>query len=231
MSRTMTIQAPAKTRRRSTASSTGPMRRITRMGPCYNASRRLLLHAAPMLAVLVAASSTARAQISIYGTFSEDRVSNAVNGTAPGSGYTYGSFSNPGFGGGITLTVLPLGPVSLGLDLRGSAHTGTPGDDTALGGVKLAVHLPLISLKPYLQASGGYLRTRTPAVVNLAPITATRGFAVYEILGGIDTRLLPLLDLRIIEIGAGQGTQISGPNSDAGKPSLLTINTGLVFHF
>lgn len=175
-----------------------------------------------LLTLALAFDSAAHAQISLYGTFSDTRLSNNVDGST-------GTYWNPGFGAGISVTTLPLGPVSLGLDLRGSSRSGTPGDDTVLAGLKLGARVPFIAFKPYIEAVGGYVRARTPAQAGLTSTTATRGFGAYEILGGIDTPLLSHLDLRMIEIGGGQGIQISGPTSS--NISLLTINTGLVVHF
>ncbi|MDP9039662.1 MAG: hypothetical protein M3O02_10385 [Acidobacteriota bacterium] len=195
-----------------------------------NPLRRLVSALLPLLPLAVA-SHPASAQLSLYGTYSGVRTGNSINGNASGvnAGYTYGSNWNSGFGGGLTVTVLPLGPLSLGIDLRGSSSAGSPGADTALAGIKLGAHVPLIGLKPYLQASGGWVRTRLP--LSTLRANDTTDFAAYEVLGGLDLPFLPHLDLRLVEIGAGQGRYLSGPDSTAPNISLLTVNTGLVLHF
>lgn len=208
------------------APRTGPMRTIESMGPRKSFLRRFCFFALFALMVLFADVPHARAQVSIYGTFSPIRVSNTANGNV------YNSYWDRGFGGGVSLTVLPLGPVSLGIDLRGSTTPGNSGTDTAMAGLKLGVRVPLISLKPYVQASGGYLRTRTSVGLGgVVTANSSYGFATYEILGGLDSGILPHVDLRLIEIGAGQGKNISGPASGLADISILTLNTGLVLHF
>ncbi|GAC1650485.1 MAG: hypothetical protein NVS9B15_10100 [Acidobacteriaceae bacterium] len=210
----------------STPSSIGIMRTLPRMVPRGFSLRRLRLPAVFALLLLLADVLPGRAQVSIYGTFSPIRISNTANGNV------YGSYWDKGFGGGVTLTVLPLGPLSLGLDLRGSTTTGSSGTDTALGGLKLGLRVPLIALKPYVQASGGYLRTRTSVGLgSMAGATSKYGFGVYEVMGGVDTAIFPHIDLRLIEIGAGQGKNISGPTSGLADISILTVNTGVVLHF
>ncbi len=174
--------------------------------------------------------STARAEvISVYGTFSPLRVSNVPNGNT-----TTGTYWAQGVGGGITLTPFHLGPVSLGLDLRGSTARQRQGADTLLAGIKLGGKLPLIPFKPYVQASGGYLGARPTFLGGPAPIAGTSpnvGFWVYEFLGGVDFALLPHLDVRLIEVGGGQGYYKSGLVSGTPSISFVTVNTGVVIHF
>ena len=195
--------------------------------------QRLLL-----FAVLMLASHAAPAQIlSVYGTFSPTHVSNVQTGdiyTVSGYQEQYASFTSTGFGGGVTFGLVPLGPLRLGFDVRGSSKPGINGADTAMGGIKLGVHVPLFRVKPYIQGSVGYLATRTnnvstvPYSTQPAGGTAGNQYFAYEILGGLDYPLIHFVDLRLIEIGGGQGLNIFGTNSNA---SLFTINTGIVLHF
>jgi len=191
----------------------------------------------PFVAVLALAPA-AHAQFSAYATFSPTHLSGVRNGnssfSSANNGYTTTSFWTEGVGGGVTFNVLPLGPVKLGLDLRGSTMPGTNGADLVLGGVKLGVNVPLVRFKPYVQASGGYLGTRTRIVGGAASGSSENDkFAVYEVLGGIDYGLVPFFDLRLVEVGAGRGYNISGAGTTSGnyQVTLFTINTGLVFHF
>jgi hypothetical protein len=178
---------------------------------------------------------SARAQVaSLYVTSSSTRFSKVQTGTmASGAGYQsqYTSFWTSGIGGGVTFNFLPVGPVKLGFDLRGSTRPGTTGADTAMAGLKLAFTPPLIHIKPYVQASGGYVATRT-VNVSAGGNGATFGnqYAAWEILGGVDIPLAPFLDLRAIEVGGGQGFDILGSSSTP-NISLFTINSGLVLHF
>jgi hypothetical protein len=188
--------------------------------------------------LLLAFTVAAHAQLSLYVTSANNRFSNVETGDAlTSSGYQeqYASFWTSGIGGGVSSTFLPLGPVKVGFDLRGSTHPGTVGSDTAFGGIKVGINPPALHIKPYLQASGGYVETRT-VNVSTSPTnptqtvggTFTSRYAAWEILGGIDLPLVHFIDLRLIEVGGGQAITIlnNGPN-----PSLFTLNTGLVLHF
>lgn len=154
----------------------------------------------------------------------------------------YTSFWAPGVGGGVTLNFVSLPVVSVGVDLRGSTKPGTNGVYTALLGVKLGVHAPGNSLKPYVQASGGLLGTRTNGVsmiLNTSPYgfqsvtsysgTVSSHYIAYELLGGLDYRLNNAVDYRIVEVGGGIGNRTGPAGLESAK--FLTINTGIVAHF
>jgi hypothetical protein len=180
------------------------------------------------------------AQVAVYVTSSSGHFSNVPTGFVV-SGTTsqeqYASYWTSGVGGGVTVNFLPLGPVKLGFDFRGSTHPGTVGADTAMGGLKVGFNPPLIHLKPYVEAVGGYVATRT---VNISTSssnpsqtiggTFTNKYAAWEILGGIDYPLIKFVDLRLIEVGGGTGVNIPGIS---GSPNLalFTVNSGLVVHF
>ena len=189
--------------------------------------RRILLVAT---AVILCAS--ARAQVALYVTSSSAHLGNVETGVSPGSGNQeqYDSFWTSGIGGGVTLNFLPLGPVSVGLDLRGSTRPGTKGADTAMGGIRLGIHPPVLPVKPYIQVSAGYLATRTVNVTPaLAGSTFNNKYLAWEILGGIDYPLAHFVDFRVIELGGGTGVAVlGGPGSNT---SFFTVNTGLVVHF
>jgi hypothetical protein len=211
--------------------------------------RRLLILAALGL------TPAAHSQIfSVYGTFSPSQFSNVQTGslyTASTNTYQqqYTSFWSQGFGGGVTFGILPIGPIHIGLDLRGSTKSGTSGADTAAIGLRIGVKPPLIKIKPYIEAAGSYIQTRTPNNSNfvltntgvtssssLSFGTYTNQYGAWEIIGGIDYPLLRILDFRVIEIGGGQGYNFGG-SSNSGTPtagaqiSILTINSGVVLHF
>ncbi len=177
----------------------------------------------------------AHAQLSAYVTYSPAHLANVETGAvATTTGYTEqtASYWSSGVGGGVTVPFLRLPFVSFNLDLRGSTRPGTAGVDSALVGVKLALHPHVVRLKPYVQVSGGYLDTRT---TNLSTSTVNgpaeggtfdNKYAAYEVLGGVDYPLIPFADIRIIEVGAGQGIGIDSRNA-----TFETVNTGLVVHF
>lgn len=193
--------------------------------------RRYVLLAA---SVLLSAAGVHAQVASIYATYSPGRFSNVPTGSvSTGSGFQeqYASFWASGIGGGVTLNFLPVGPVRVGLDFRGSTRPGTVGADTAMVGLKVGFHPPLIRLKPYIQASGGYLATRTVNVsTGNAGGTFENKYAAWEVLGGVDVPLVPFLDFRVIELGGGTGVNAFG-GSNSPNISLFTVNTGLVLHF
>ncbi len=200
--------------------------------------RRLLLFAALTLAAATLDPSAQAQLIEAYATFSPTHAGNVQTGTLlNGSTYQnqYTSFFAPAIGGGITLNVLPLGPIRIGLDLRGSTKSGTTGIDTALAGIKLAIKPPLLPIKPYVQVSGGYVATRTANLTaGTAGATFGNQYAAVEGLAGVDYHFLPFLNLRLIEFGYGKGfnSGISfGSTSTQNDLNFYTINTGLVLHF
>ena len=200
---------------------------------------RLRLFAA---AAALLVTPAAHAQLlSVYGTFTDTHVSNVETGDLLSANtYTeqYTSFNAPGFGGGVTLNALNLPVISFGLDLRGSSKPGNNGADTGLAGLKLTVHPPLLPIKPYVQVSGGYLATRTTNLTTFpsSSTTVSNGsfvnhYAMYEVIGGIDYKLIHFVDLRLIEFGVGKayntGISFNGQNPSA---TVFTINSGIVFH-
>ncbi|HEX9199059.1 MAG TPA: hypothetical protein VF865_05835 [Acidobacteriaceae bacterium] len=194
--------------------------------------RRILLVAI----LLLCSAAVVHAQaFSIYATSSSGRFSNVQTGsvlTTSGFQNRYTDFWASGIGGGVTFNLIPVGPVRIGLDFRGSTRPGTTGADTAMAGVKVGFHPPVIPIKPYIQASGGYVATRTVNVSTGAPLNSTfnNQYAAWEILGGVDFPLAPFLDLRVIELGGGAGTSAFG-SSNSPNISLFTVNSGLVLHF
>jgi hypothetical protein len=182
----------------------------------------------------------AQAQVAVYVTSSSGHFSNVPTGSVLANGSyqeQYASYWTSGIGGGITLNVLPLGPVKLGFDFRGSTRPGTTGADTAMGGFKVGFNPPLIPLKPYIEAAGGYVATRT-VNISTSPTNSSQTvggtfnnkYAAWEVLGGIDYPLMKFVDLRLIELGGGRGVNIPGI-SGASDLSLFTVNSGLVVHF
>jgi hypothetical protein len=191
-----------------------------------------------LLPILLALPLAAHSQaVAVYGTFSPAHLSNVATGaiySATGYNEQTASYWSPGFGGGITFNFIPTGPIRVGFDLRGSTKPGTQGEDSALFGVKLGVHPPVLRIKPYGQFSVGYLAARTTNLSTAAGQTTgavggtfSNKYGVFEIMGGVDYPLLGPLHVRIVEIGAGKALFSFGGNN----PTYFTVNSGLVLHF
>ena len=190
----------------------------------------------PLLALALAPAAHAQI-LSVYATYSPTRFSNVLTGTTlnpQGTTYSYASPWTNIIGGGITVGLLPIGPVHIGLDIRGSSHPNTVGSDTAMAGIRIGFKPPLLLIKLYVQASGGFVATRSYNVGTGALVNGTfnNHYAAYEIIGGVDHKLLPILDLRIIEFGVGKryNTGISFSKSQP-NINILTLNSGMVLHF
>jgi len=154
----------------------------------------------------------------------------------------------PQFGGGVTFNGKGVGPFRLGLDLRGSTNHATTGADTAMAGPQLALRLPIVHIRPYVSAEGGYVATRTIGTV--APVSTgigvavqtistpiTNQYAAWEVFGGVDVPIFSHIDFRAIEIGGGKGylansgvTNINFNNTNT-QISLFSIDTGIVVRF
>lgn len=170
----------------------------------------------------------------VYGTFTEVHGNNI-----PGHGIACpvitapcvqtdpnGSVNGLGPGAGLTLNLVHNAAFAFGLDFRGSRHVAGNGADTGLVGLKIGIHVPLLHLTPYLQGSAGYLGTyESPS--GSSNRTVNHYYAA-EVLGGVDYPLLPRIDLRVIEIGAGHALNATG---NATKPSFVTASTGVVVRF
>jgi hypothetical protein len=150
----------------------------------------------------------------------------ASNGTLRPYGGTVGAFYD----------FRSYGPVQVGLDVRGtflnsnkSAYSYQGGSesfrhDAALGGLRATFKTPFHVLRPYVQVSAGLGRTDATAPAP-APLTTLyyRNFTQVEGFAGLDLALFNNVDLRLIELGAGE---IFGPSSH----SVQSIGIGIVFH-
>jgi hypothetical protein len=129
-----------------------------------------------------------------------------------------------------------FGPIQLGVDVRGtfmnsskSAYSYMGGSESqrhnaALGGLRATFKTPFHVLRPYAQISAGLGRTDATAPAP-APLTTLfyRNFTQVEGFAGLDLALFQNVDLRVIELGAGE---IFGPSSH----SIQSIGIGIVFH-
>jgi hypothetical protein len=211
-------------------------------------------------------SAVAHAQLAAYGTFSAERITGIQCTQTTGSSSPTGCAANGtvtpyGFGGGIYYDFMNLGPARIGFDVRAdllksnkSATVYYGGPDavklnSVLGGVRASFHTRYAPLKPYVQASVGWVKDRpkssqqivvntttgastTATLTNYATNNTDTNFFAYKIFAGLDYRLLPIMDVRLPELGIGQILG-SGPTNPAGHGTsypLQSIGVGIVFH-
>ena len=127
-----------------------------------------------------------------------------------------------------------LGPVRLGVDARyydlksnKSAATAAGGpnattSNTVLGGVRGTFRTHYSWLKPYGEIAFG--RTSTDAANGPGIFTS---YLRYQGFAGIDIKILPVLDLRPVEVGLGDMNAMGG---GSGSISVRSIGGAIVFH-
>ena len=214
-----------------------------------NLRKSALLAVSPL-----ALASLAHAQGAVYGMVTAQNLGSLTYSTV-GFGtantlttHTDGSFSPIGGVGGVYYDFKSIGRVRLGVDLRGSIASSSHGADpsnagsggrlyTAMGGLRATFPTKYKLLAPYVQGSVGLARTdagRTPdASFNGAlplqdgRIVIDHGVA-YQGFAGLDLKVLPLMDIRLFELGIGG---ISGITNQPGTHVLESVSVGVVFHF
>jgi hypothetical protein len=186
----------------------------------------------------------ARAQLGIYGSYSGEKLSGiqcfsaasvqCSNGSASGA---QGSVNPSGFWGGAYYDFKTVGPVRLGLDLRGGEGHGnksaasSTGDKDAtqeysfLGGVRGSIHTKYSWLRPYAQISAGWTRSDATEPQH----NTFDNFVRYEVFAGADIRLSSFLDLRAVELGIGNMNRI-GSGSGLDSAGVKSIGAGVVLH-
>ncbi len=188
----------------------------------------------PLLAAFVFISvCPARAQFAVYGTFDGERVSGftcqALNAQCAS---TNGIVRPYGGNFGVYYDFRNVGPFRIGADLRGNVFNsnksavnyqggaGVVKQYGALGGVRASIGVPIPILHPYAEAAVGYAKTNAASV---DPILYSN-FTQVQGLIGLDITVLPYMDIRAIEVGAGA---LFGPSTHATQ----SIGAGIVFHF
>ena len=154
---------------------------------------------------------------------------------------------NPiGFTGGITYGFKKVGPVLLSADARGVVEDNHQGGQryaqgagtriySVLGGVKATFRTPVSFVAPYVQGSFGYARSNygvlTNAQVSQTPIypgVPTQNNLQYSGFAGVDLKVLPYADFRVVEVGYGA---LQGRGSFGHTYPILSISSGIVVHF
>jgi hypothetical protein len=145
-----------------------------------------------------------------------------------------------------------VGPVRLGLDLRGgdfhsnksaaSAAGGknATGLDYVLLGVRGSFHTRYSWLSPYVQASAGYARSNATLPFGTSvsqgsssiPQRSEDNFLMYEGFAGIDIHVFPAIDLRPVEVGIGNMNRFGNSGAGDGPSSVgvKSIGAAVVFH-
>ncbi len=195
-----------------------------------------------LAAVALVGCVTASAQVGVYGMFTADQLSNIVSSPLP-------PFPNPdgrsnsvnplGGTGGVYYDFLKLGPVKLGADARGSILTTKRGAYlnadasgariySVLGGVRASFHTPIKALKPYIEGAVGLGRSDYGLVTGSNGHVAIYNNFEYQGMAGVDLKLLPVLDWRVVEFGYG-GLDPFGNNSH--NYPIKQVSSGFVIHF
>ena len=176
------------------------------------------------LAVFVLPQSKAHAQFAVYGLFSGGILGSTP--TIPGSSTSHDAgFSSGGFTIGAYDEFTRTGIIHFGIDGRyfsqSSSNSNSYGNKVHGGliGLRLSAKLPIIPLKPYVQAEVGAVGTN----YGINPNTTTS--SAWQINGGVDYTVLPHLDLRA-EYGGGTINAYQG-----GNQTLQEFGGGVVLRF
>ncbi|HEY0162571.1 MAG TPA: hypothetical protein VGB69_07840 [Edaphobacter sp.] len=126
--------------------------------------------------------ATVHAQLAVYAGFSGAPLSGASSNWAPGG--LVGIYKQSGHG---------LGTVSFGGDLRGSFLT-RDGFHSYTGaiGPRLSIKAPILPLRPYVEGLVGLGNVQNN---NAGSHTNFN----YQLVGGLDTTILPRIDWRVVE--------------------------------
>ncbi|HEY4355523.1 MAG TPA: hypothetical protein VGN16_07240 [Acidobacteriaceae bacterium] len=180
-------------------------------------------------AAVLGFAASAQAQIGVYGVVTGERISGFTCSDPQNRCASNDGKERP-YGGnfGIFYDWRNLGPARLGVDLRGGVTNanksaqvyGTSTDFvrhySAMAGPRVTFKTPFGALHPYVEVVGGYARYLDATTV--AQSGQVQGLA------GVDVKILPFLDFRAIEFGAGE---LFGSNSHFTE----SIGAGVVLHF
>ena len=214
-----------------------------------NLRKAVLFLAAAAVATL--AQPAAHAQAAVYGTFTVNQLSNIKNSPditycvppATTSCASIGTYNNSVVTLGGTLGAyydfLSLGPVKLGVDARGMLSTARRGAEASsngkgarlysgLGGVRAVFKTRWTPIRPYVEGSAGFAKSDY-GIGNTDAAGHDKLYNNFQYMGyaGVDIKLLPVMDFRLVEFGYG-GLNPLGTNGH--NYPVKTVSTGLVFH-
>lgn len=149
----------------------------------------------------------ASAQLAVYADFSAGQLN------TPDTGWSYGPTFGAYYGKGFPL-------VNLGLDLRGSLlGTGSSNEvDSGQIGPRVAVHLPVVPLKPYVEGLVGMGH----ASIRQTYASADGNYLEYSVVAGADLTILPRIDWRVAEYTYSRLPNLLGGTDET------SISTGIV---
>jgi hypothetical protein len=160
------------------------------------------------LALIVFSPACLHAQLGLYGAFTVQNLGVPNNNGYAFYGGTFGAYLASGH----------FALLSAGVDLRGSfSRSGGTSFDSGSIGPRIGLNLPLIPIRPYLEATAGVghltLSGGSPSTTKFE----------YQFLGGLDFTVLPRIDWRIAEFSYGG---LSALNNSSYHPK--SISTGIV---
>lgn len=148
-----------------------------------------------------------------------------------------------GGGFGVYYDFKTIGPVRLGADVRGMITNGKQGAYTlsrgsgtriysTLGGIRASFRTPWVPVKPYIQGSIGLGRSdyglfTLDSSSSFPGKIAIHNNLQYEGFAGVDLKILPIMDFRVVELGLG-GLTSFGTNGH--NYPLGSLSSGVVFH-
>jgi hypothetical protein len=169
----------------------------------------------------------------------------SCTGTAAPSCQVNDNIDPVGGGGGVYYDFKTFGPVRIGADLRATITDSKQGAYTTarssgahiystLGGIRGTFHTPVKILKPYAQVSVGLARSDYGL---FTPNTSTNSTfpgqlqlhnnLQFEGFAGVDLKVLPIMDFRVVELGYGAITSF-GTNGHTYP--IGSLSSGVVFH-
>lgn len=191
-----------------------------------------------LAAALMVTGVAASAQVGVYGMYGGTGLSGIKcldpQGICSGAN---GKVNPSGGFGGAYFDFRNLGPARLGVDLRvGRVKANKSAVDSAggvnittatsvLAGVRGTFHTPVTWVRPYAQVSAGWTRSNASETNH----SLADNFAQYEVFGGVDLKVLPVMDLRAIELGIGNMNRF-GSGTGTGSIGVKSIAVGVVFH-
>ncbi len=205
------------------------------------------------LAAAIATTTIAHAQLGVYGTVSVNRLSgqqsspfaplnadpSSCQGTDAPNCKVNDSVDPLGGGVGVYYDFKTFGPIRLGADLRGTITNSKQGAYTfsrstgtriysTLGGIRASFRTPLPIIKPYIQGSVGLGRSDYGLFVpDSTGKPTSHNNLQYECFAGVDLKLLPIMDFRVVEVGYGA---LNSFGTGSHTYPIGTISTGVVFH-
>lgn len=165
--------------------------------------RRALFVFSLLLFIFPSVSLMAQARFAVYGTGGGEKPG-IVNGNSWGPSATVGLY----------VGLLNAGPVAISADGRAELASSIKG---GFVGPRLALRLPGLPLKPYVEALIG--GSSYPNLPNGLPLK--RGIA-GRFVAGVDTTILPHIDWRVVDFSYGITTA---------SPRAASLTTGLVVRF